>query len=479
MVWDIILKPIFIYCMAEKNEQKANVSIVTCGHVDAGKSTLTGRLIFELGGINAREMKKLQDEADRLGKSSFAFAFYMDTTAAERERGITIQCQTKEFFTDNYHYTIVDSPGHKDFIKNMITGASQCDVALLLCPADGNFATSVAKGDHKAGEVKGQTREHARLINLLGIKQLIVGINKMDEPTAGFRQERYEEVKNEMKDVLVKVGWPKMFVEKAVAFIPVSGFKGDNLLTQSTNMPWWTGQDVVDPRTKAVTRVTTLLDALNNMVKIPPRNLEKPLRIPISQVLKIKGVGDVLTGRVEQGKVSPGDEVKFIPTDSEALPCTGKVFSVEMHHKSLDFAAAGDNVGMSIKGLDKSNMPKSGDVMVLKKDNSLRKAKSFIAQVQVVDHPGELKKGFTPIVFCRTARSACRITNILWRIGKETSWEKADNPAYIKAGDSAEVEFTPQQPFCVEGFDQCEGLARMTIMDGNTCVMLGKVISFE
>ena len=465
--------------MSESNGQKANVSIVVCGHVDAGKSTTTGRLIFELGGINSREMKKLQDEADRLGKGSFAFAFYMDTTKEERERGVTIQCQTKEFFTENYHYTIVDAPGHRDFVKNMITGASQADVALLMVPADGNFATSIAKGDHKAGEVKGQTREHARLTNLLGIKQLIVGINKMDEGSAGFRQERYEEIRDEMKDMLVRVGWPKMFVEKAVAFIPISGFKGDNLIAQSANMPWWKGMDVVDPRTKAVTHVTTLLDALNNMVKIPPRILDKPLRVPISQVLKIKGVGDVLTGRVEQGKVSPGDEVKFVPTDSEALPCTGKVFSVEMHHKSVEFAAAGDNVGMSIKGLDKSNMPKTGDVMVFRKDATLRKAKSFIAQVQVIDHPGQLSIGYSPIVFCRTAHSSCRITKILWRSGKETSGQKSENPAYIKAGDTAEVEFTPQQPLCVEGFEQCEGMARIAIMDGQACVMLGKVVSFE
>jgi len=190
-------------------EGKQHISIVVCGHVDAGKSTTTGRLIFELGGIPEREMVKLREEADRLGKSSFAFAFYMDRQKEERERGVTIACTTKEFFTATKHYTVVDAPGHRDFIKNMLTGASQADVALLMIPADGNFTTAIARGDHKAGEVQGQTRQHAVLINLLGVKQLLVGVNKMDCDVAKYGQPRYDEIKNEMKEMLVRIGWKK------------------------------------------------------------------------------------------------------------------------------------------------------------------------------------------------------------------------------------------------------------------------------
>ena len=214
------------------NEDKKHLSIVICGHVDSGKSTTTGRLIFDLGCINDREMKKLQDEADRLGKSSFAFAFYMDTQKEERARGVTIACTTKEFYTPSYHYTIIDAPGHRDFIKNMITGASQADVGMLMVPADGNFATSIAKGNHKANEVQGQTRQHARLLNLLGVKQLIIGVNKMDSDTANYSQERFNEVRDEMVNMLTRVGWKPDFVKGSVPIIPISGLHGENLLTE-------------------------------------------------------------------------------------------------------------------------------------------------------------------------------------------------------------------------------------------------------
>ena len=459
------------------SEEKQHVSIVVCGHVDAGKSTTTGRLIFELGGINDREMKKLQDEADRLGKGSFAFAFYMDTTKEERERGVTIQCQTKEFYTPKYHYTIIDAPGHRDYMKNMITGSSQADVALLMVPADGNFPTSIANGKGE-GEVKGQTREHARILNLSGVRQLVVGINKMDEKMANYSEERFNEIKEEVKRMLLQVGWPKPMVEKGVAFVPISGWKGDNLIKKSENMPWWNGVDVMSPITKQTVHIDTLHDVLDKLVQLPPRATDKPLRMPVSQILKIKGVGDVLTGRIEQGIVSPGDEVKFIPTDTKANPCTGKVFAIEMHHKSVPSAGPGDNVGLNIKGLDKYK-PKTGDVMIIKKDNSLSKCARFTAQIQVLDHPGELKVGYTPIVFCRTARSACRISKINWRAPKANMEAKEENPPFIKAGDLAEIEFTPQQPFCVESFAKCEGLGRIAVMEGQNAVFLGKVMEVE
>jgi elongation factor 1-alpha len=459
------------------DEKKTHVSIVICGHVDAGKSTTTGRLIFELGGISEREYAKLKEEADRLGKGSFAFAFYMDRQKEERERGVTIACTTKEFFTETKHYTIIDAPGHRDFIKNMITGASQADVALLMVPADGNFTTSIAKGDHKAGEVQGQTRQHALLINLLGVKQLIVGVNKMDCDVAGYKQARYDEIKDEATRMLVRVGWKKDFVDKSVPVLPISGWMGDNLIKPSANMSWWTGCDVVAGDNTV--HVHTLLDALEKYVIIPKRNLDVVMRTPISGVYKIKGVGDVLTGRVEQGIVRPGDEVVFLPTHTASTPCNGKVFTVEMHHKAVEQAVCGDNVGLNIKGLVKNNMPRVGDVMILKKDTTINRVKSFTAQVQILNHPGELKKGYCPIAFVRTGRSAVRMTAINWKVSKETGNQKLENPPNIKANEMAEVVFEPQQPFVVDTFKNCEGLGRVAIMEGNGVVMLGKVVKTE
>jgi elongation factor 1-alpha len=456
-------------------EGKKHVSIVICGHVDAGKSTTTGRLIFELGGIPEREMQKLRDEAEKLGKGSFAFAFYMDRQKDERERGVTISCTTKEFFTDSYHYTVIDAPGHRDFIKNMITGASQADIALIMIPADGNFATAIAKGNHKAGEVQGQTRQHALLINLLGVKQIIIGVNKMDCDLAGYKEARYNEVKDEMANVLTRVGWKKEFVDKSVPFLPISGWRGDNLIKKSENMAWWKGVEIEVPG-KGKKLINTLVDALEQMVIPPERIGNKPMRTPISGVYKIKGAGDVLTGRVEQGIVKPGDEVVFLPTHTASLPCTGKIFSVEMHHKSQPAANAGDNVGLNIKGLVKENMPRVGDIMILKSDQSIKKCREFVCQVQILNHPGELKQGYSPIAFVRTARSAVRMTKINWKVSKETGGKKAPEPANIKANEMAEVVFAPQQPFVVDSFKSCEGLGRIAIMEGATVVMLGKVV---
>merc|ERR1719277_881145 len=275
----------------------------------------------------------------------------MDRQKEERERGVTIACTTKEFYTEKWHYTVIDAPGHRDFIKNMITGASQADVALVMVPA---------KGNHKAGEIQGQTRQHSRLINLLGVKQICVGVNKMDCDTAGYKQSRYDEIANEMKSMLVKVGWKKDFIEKSTPVLPISGWMGDNLLKKSENMDWWKGMTIEYSATEKV-EVMTAYDVLNKMCRVPERPTSAPMRMPISGIYKIKGVGDVLAGRVEQGVVKPGEEVVFLPTHTASNPCTGKVFTVEMHHQRVDQANPGDNVGLNIKGLDKpkSLMPRS------------------------------------------------------------------------------------------------------------------------
>merc|ERR1711970_307548 len=397
--------PLSVKLKALNMAEKKHMSVVICGHVDSGKSTTTGRLLFELGGIEERTMTKLKEEAERLGKGSFAFAFYMDTQKDERERGVTIKCTTKEFFTDNYHYSVIDAPGHRDFIKNMISGAAQADVGVLMVPANGNFTTAIQKGDHKQGIVQGQTRQHARLINLLGVKQLIVGVNKMDADLALYKEERYNEIRDEMKSMLVKVGWPKGFVEKKVPVIPISGWCGDNLLSKSDNMGWWNGMKCKISKEKAV-QVNTLKDALNDFVQVAKRDDAAAMRLPVSGVYKIKGVGDV---------------------------------------------------------------------MIYKSDTTLETSANFEAAVQVLDIPGSIKCGYSPIGHVRCGRAACRLVAIRWRQGKDTGGEKADGGVELKTNDAAGVVFVPQQPMVVDTFDNCEGLARIALLDGNSAVMLGKV----
>eukprot|EP00494_Astrolonche_serrata_P022135 UN22392 len=468
--------------MADKDKKRKHLGIVIVGHVDAGKSTTTGRLLFELGGLDERTLTKLKAEAEAVGKASFAFAFFMDKSKDERARGVTISCTTKEFYTDKYHYTIIDAPGHRDFIKNMISGAAQADVALLMVPANkGGFETSIQKGNHKKGEVQGQTRQHARLLHLLGVDQLLVGINKMDDKSVGYKEERYKEIQGEVDKMLTKIG----FKTKKIPFIPISGWKGDNLLEKSENMKWWKGFKVKVKKEKV--EGSTLLDALNNVATVPKRPTKEPFRMPVSGVYKIKGVGDVITGRIEQGVLKPGAEVGFSPTATD-----GKCFSIEMHHKTVEKAKPGDNVGVNVKGLKKENMPKCGDVMYIKGEANDKKppkaVTEFTAAVFVQDHPGQLKAatedkklkgwkgGFTPSIHVRTAKSPCQLVKINWKKGKSTSGVKVEDPLFIEAGDEAEVVMRPRMPFTIDSYNDCKPLGRMAAMDSNSLIMLGRIL---
>merc|ERR1712146_261025 len=290
--------------------EKEHLSLVVCGHLTIGKSTTCGHLIFKQGGISDREMAKLQAMAEEKGKSSFGYAYYLDTCKEERERGVTIQCNTKEFFTDKYHYTIVDAPGHKDYIKNMITGSATADVGMLLVPAEkGGFEAAIAKADAKLGVEEGQTRQHARLLYLLGVEQIIVGINKMD--ACNWSEDRFKEIKDEFVKMIQMIGYKP----KKVPFIPYSGFNGDNLVEKSDKAAWYKGWTAnINPK-KKVTGFT-LVECLNNFIKPPKREPDAPLRLPISNIYNIKGVGQIICGTIEQGTFALEMSLELSPLDS-------------------------------------------------------------------------------------------------------------------------------------------------------------------
>jgi len=402
-------------------------------------------------------MKKLQTEADEKGKSSFGFAYYLDTNKEERERGLTIKSNTKDFYTEKYHFSVVDAPGHKDYIKNMITGSSTADVGLLLVPAEkGGFEAAIAKADPKMGVEEGQTRQHARLLYLLGVDQLIVGVNKMD--ACGWSEDRFNEIKDEFVKTLQMIGYKP----KKVPFIPYSGFGGDNLVTKTDKAPWYKGWSAnINPKT-TVTGFT-LLECLNDFIQPPKRFPDLPLRLPVSDIYHIKGVGTIIAGRVEQGSVRPGDVVGFAPSGLKGK----KVFSIEEHHKLLEFAAPGDSIGISIKGLGKDEHVSPGDIMYLEKEGELKPVKEFTAMVTVQEHPGVLKPGYTPVVFSRTAKVACKMTNILWKQSKKTGNQKVENPPNLEQFENAEVVFEPTAPLFLEPFTQCAALGRLAVMDSN------------
>lgn len=448
-------------------ETKQHLSMVVTGHVDAGKSTTTGHLIFKLGGISEREMAKLQQVADEQGKSSFGFAYYMDTNKEERERGVTIQSNQKEFYTEKYHYTIVDAPGHKDYIKNMITGSATADVGLLLVPAEkGGFEAAIAKADPKLGVEEGQTRQHARLLYLLGVDQIVVGVNKMD--SCGWSEERFNEIKDEFVKMLQVIGYKP----KKVPFIPYSGFGGDNLVEKvdPVKCPWYKGWEAnLGPKVKVTGY--TLYDALNDFFVPPPREPLAPLRLPVSNIYNIKGVGQIIAGTVEQGTVRPGDVIGIVPSNLKGK----KVFSIEQHKKQLTEAGPGNSVGMSIKGISKDEKVNAGDIIYLEKEGELKPVKSFTAMVAVQEHPGELKVGYCPIIFSRTAKVACKMTKILWKMSKKTGGAKVESPPNLTQFENAEVEFEPTQPLFLEPFDKVPALGRIAVMDSNRLKMLGKV----
>ena len=412
-------------------------------------------------------MEKLQAEANEKGKSSFAFAYYLDSCKEERERGVTIQCNTKEFFTEKYHYTIVDAPGHKDYIKNMITGSATADVGLLLVPAErGGFEAAIAKADAKMGVDEGQTRQHARLLYLLGVEQLIVGVNKMD--SCNWDEARFEEIKEEFVKMLQMIG----FKPKKVPFIPYSGFNGDNLVDKSDKAPWYKGWAANRTPKEKITGFT-LYDALNDYIEPPERKPNDPLRLPISNIYNIKGVGQIICGTIEQGTLRPGDVVGIAPAGLKGK----KMFSIEQHKKVLESAGPGNSVGMSIKGIGKDEKVSPGDIIYLEKEGECLPVKKFTALVAVQEHPGALKVGYCPVIFSRTAKVACKMTKILWKQSKKTGGAKVENPPELQQFENAEVEFEPTAPLFLEPFEKCAALGRIAVMDSNRLKMLGKVTS--
>jgi len=420
---------------------KKNVSLVVIGHVDAGKSTTTGHLIYKCGGIDKRTIEKFEKDAAEMGKSSFKYAWVLDKLKAERERGITIDIALWKFSTEKYDFTVIDAPGHRDFIKNMITGTSQADVAILVVPADvGGFEASFAKD--------GQTREHALLAYTLGIKQMIVFVNKMDSTSVSYKKDRYDEIVGNLKGALKKIGYKV----KKIPFIPGSGFEGDNMMEKSSNMTWYKGP--------------CLLEALDK-IKAPKRPTDKPLRLPLQDVYKISGVGTVPVGRVETGKLKAGINVQFAPV-GVVTECK----SVEMHHEVLDEAIPGDNVGFNIKNVSVKDI-KRGFVASNSKNNPAENAKDFTAQVIITNHPGKIMAGYTPVLDCHTAHIACKFVKLISK--KKGSRPKEENPSFAKTGDTVDAILMPKKLMCVETFKEFSPLGRFAVRDMRQTVAVGVI----
>ncbi len=415
--------------------EKPHLNLVFIGHVDHGKSTTIGRLFYDMGLVDERLLEELRKEAEARGKVGFEFAYVMDRLKEERERGITIDIAYRDFETKKYYFTIIDAPGHQDFVKNMITGASQADAAVLV--------VAVTEG------IMPQTREHAVLAKTLGIDQIIVFINKMD--MVNYDKEKYEKLRDEIKKFLKALGYKD---DKIKAIIPGSALKGDNVVKKSENMPWYNGP--------------TLLEAFD-LLEEPPRLVDKPLRIPIENVYSIKGVGTVPVGRVETGVLRVGDRIIINPPG-----LTGEVKSIEMHHQALQEAKAGDNIGFNVKGIGKDDI-KRGDV-VGHPDNPPTVVKSFKARIIVIYHPTAITEGYTPVLHAHTAQVATTFEKLLQKIDNKTGQVVEENPSFLKTGDAALVELKPTKPLVIERMQDFPPLGRFVIRDMGKTIAVGIVV---
>merc|ERR1739844_141065 len=438
-------------------KEKIHISIVVVGHVDSGKSTTTGHLIYKCGGIDKRTIEKFEKESSEMGKGSFKYAWVLDKLKAERERGITIDIALWKFETSKFFVTIIDAPGHRDFIKNMITGTSQADCAVLIVAAGtGEFEAGISKN--------GQTREHVLLCFTLGVKQIIVAVNKMDSTEPKFSEERFKEITKEIGAYVKKVGYNPT----TVPILPISGFNGDNMLERSTNMTWWKKQKI--ERKTGNYEYETLLEALDN-IDPPTRPVNKPLRLPLQDVYKIGGIGTVPVGRVETGQIKPGMLVNFAPTGP-----TTEVKSVEMHHEALTEANPGDNVGFNVKNVSVKDL-KRGFVTSDSKNDPAKEAADFQAQVIVLNHPGQIQAGYSPVLDCHTAHIACKFSELMTKIDRRTGKEIEASPKFVKSGDSCIVKMVPSKPMCVEAFQQYSALGRFAVRDMKQTVAVGVIKS--
>ncbi|MHA1595314.1 MAG: translation elongation factor EF-1 subunit alpha [Candidatus Baldrarchaeia archaeon] len=424
------------------SEKKPHLNLVVIGHVDHGKSTLMGHLLFLTGYVDERTLRKFEEEARALGKESFKFAWIMDKLKEERERGLTIDLSFWRFETRKYYFTIIDAPGHRDFIKNMITGASQADCALLVVSAKkGEFEAGIGPG--------GQTREHAYLAKTLGVDQIVVAVNKMDDPSVNWSKERYEEIKKEVSALLKTIGYR---LEK-VPFVPVSAWTGDNIVTKSDKMPWYDGP--------------TLVEALDTF-EVPPKPIDKPLRIPIQDVYSITGVGTVPVGRVETGVLKEGDTVIFEPPGIK-----GEVKSIEMHHERISQAEPGDNIGFNVKGVSRKDI-RRGDVAG-HPTNPPTVVKEFIGRIFVVWHPTAIAAGYTPVLHAHTAHTPVRFEQLIAKLDPRTGQVVQENPSIIKQGEAAIVKFVPLKPIVLEKYEEIKPLGRFAIRDMGRTVAVGIV----
>lgn len=428
-----------------KFDTREHYNVVFIGHVDAGKSTLAGQILYITGMVDQRTIEKYEREAKEKNRESWFLAFIMDCGEDEREKGKTVEVGRAHFETQNHRYTILDAPGHRGYVPNMIGGASQADVGVLVI--------SARRGEFEAGFDKGgQTREHATLAKTLGIDRLIVVINKMDEPTVQWGTERYDQIVKDLSAFLKGLGYD---LKKNVQFIPIAGLSGQNIKDRVNESvcPWYKGP--------------SLIEALDN---IPPleRNQNGPLRVPIIDKYKDRGA-TVILGKIESGTVTKGQKVVIMPNRLET-----EVTLIKCHEEEVEWAKPGENVALYLK-CDDSDIH-SGHILC-NTDAPLEPVLEFIGQFVVLDKP-LFTAGYSAVLHIHTAIEGFTIKSIVAKIDRKTGQKLPEKPISAKTKDIILARFELEKPLCIEKFETLPALGRFTVREGKT-IGVGKVTAVK
>lgn len=415
-------------------DELPKINIVTIGHIDHGKSTLIGRLIYDSGGVKPDRLEEIRNVLKKLNKEKFEYAFILDTFQEEREGFMTIDTVQIPFRSSRYLYNFIDCPGHKEFVKNMITGASYGDASMFVVSA-------------KPGEgVQSQSREHAWLAKKMGIDRMVVAVNKMD--TVDYDKKKFDSLVANIKSMLYSMGYDV----NAVPFVPVSAMEGDNVSKKSGNMKWYSGP--------------TLVEALDSTAVAYEPPIEKPLRIPVQDFYEFGGER-IIVGRIEAGKMYVGQDVVVKPSGEH-----GVVESINVWNKNKDEAFAGDSIGFKVSGIGKVQRGSVfGDAR-----NEPHAAKEFVAEVFVLEDEGRIKHGNDYIIRCGTANVQCRAAKIINKIDPRSGKAYDGDVQELAMDDAGTVRFVAKEPFVIEKQSDFQQLGRIIVRDTGMTIAVGVVI---
>ncbi|XP_022131690.1 HBS1-like protein isoform X3 [Momordica charantia] len=428
---------------AADNLTQLNLAIV--GHVDSGKSTLSGRLLHLLGRVSQKEMHKYEKEAKSQGKGSFAYAWALDESAEERERGITMTVGVAYFDSKRYHVVVLDSPGHKDFVPNLISGATQADAAILVIDA------SVGAFEAGLDSSKGQTREHVQLIRSFGVDQIIVAVNKLD--VVKYSKDRYDFIKLQLGTFFRSCGYK----DSSLTWIPLSAMANQNLVTAPSDaqfLSWYRGPN--------------LLEAIDSL-QPPTRDFSKPLLMPVCDVIKSLSLGQVSAcGKLEAGALQSGSKVLVMPSGDK-----GTVRTLERNSQACKIARAGDNVTVTLQGVEASSVMAGG--VLCHPDFPVAVAKHLELKILTLEFATPILIGSQLEVHVHHAKEAARVARIVSLIDSKTGKVAKKAPRCLSAKQSAVIEVVLPSPVCVEAFSTSRALGRVFLRALGRTIAVGIV----